>query len=270
MSELCEPLAGGGGSPPSAEPGATNSGLESPSLFTPDGPTDAPTAYEVKFLVTEEQVAEIAARLHGVLALDAYADPAMGNAYLTTSVYTDTPAFDVYRRTDGYDRDKFRGRRYGTAGPVFVERKTKRGDKVRKYRAPVHANELADLLAPEARGEWAGDWFHAELLAKGLAPVCRVTYERVAYLGTVEGGTVRVTFDRNVRGERCGDWTLAPVPRGAPLLETVIAEFKFRTAMPALLKGIVADLALTPTPVSKYRTFVRGTGLVAERGPGDA
>jgi hypothetical protein len=31
--------------------------------------------------------------------------------------------------------------------------------------------------------------------------------------------------------------------------------------MPALFKGIVADLALTPTPVSKYRTFVQSAGL---------
>jgi hypothetical protein len=263
MSELCEPAEVSGAS-------ATNRGLESPSLFNPNGPDDGPVAYEIKFLVSESQVAEIAARVRGHLALDAYAEPAMGNAYLTTSVYSDTPAFDVYYRTDGYDRDKLRGRRYGTTGPVFVERKTKRGDKVRKHRAAVHANELAELLAPETRGEWAGDWFHAELLAKALRPVCRVTYERVAYLGTVEGGTVRLTFDRNVRGALCGDWNLTPVPRGAPLLEQVIAEFKFRTAMPALFKGIVADLALTPTPVSKYRTFVRRTGLVAERGAEDA
>lgn len=264
MSELCEPAEVRGAS-------ATNGGLESPSLFNPAaGDEDRATAYEIKFLVSEAQVAEIAARVRGHLALDAYAEPAMGNAYLTTSVYSDTQAFDVYHRTDGYDRDKLRGRRYGTNGPVFVERKTKRGDKVRKHRAPVHANELAELLAPTTRGEWAGDWFHSELLAKNLRPVCRVTYERVAYLGTVEGGTVRLTFDRNVRGTLCGDWTLTPVPRGAPLLERVIAEFKFRTAMPALFKGIVADLALTPTPVSKYRTFVRGTGLVAERGTEDA
>ncbi len=263
MSELCEPVEVGGAC-------ATNNGLESPSLFNPDGPNDGPIAYEIKFLVSEAQVAEIAERVRGHLALDAYADPAMGNAYLTTSVYTDTPAFDVYYRTDGYDRDKLRGRRYGTTGPVFVERKTKRGDKVRKLRAAVSERDLVELVAPASRGEWAGDWFHAELLAKNLRPVCRVTYERVAYLGTVEGGTVRLTFDRNVRGTLCGEWAPVPVPRGAPLLGQVIAEFKFRTAMPALFKGIVADLALTPTPVSKYRTFVRGTGLVAERGAEDA
>ncbi|OWK47420.1 hypothetical protein FRUB_01119 [Fimbriiglobus ruber] len=67
-----------------------------------------------------------------ILALDPYADPARGNAYQTTSVYTDTPQFDVFARAEGYARDKFRARRYGIAGPVFIERKIKKGEKVRK------------------------------------------------------------------------------------------------------------------------------------------
>src|SRR4051812_30422878 len=103
---------------------ASATGLESPSLFVPGAPTDGATAYEVKFLLTEEQVREVIVRVTGKLALDAYADPAMGNAYLTTSVYTDTPNFDVFYRTEGYNRDKFRVRRYGATGPVFAERKT--------------------------------------------------------------------------------------------------------------------------------------------------
>lgn len=239
--------------------------LESPSLFKPGGEDDAATAYEVKFLLTEEQVAEVAARLAGRLALDPYADPAMGNAYFTTSVYTDTPNFDVFYRTDGYDRDKFRVRRYGASGPVFVERKTKNGDKVRKHRARIDAAEVPELAAESLNGEWAGEWFHSQLLQKQLRPVCRIAYERVAYLGTADGGTVRLTFDRNIRGVLVSEWKLEAVGEVPPLLDRVVCEFKFRNAMPALFKGIVADLALTPNPVSKYRTFVRATGLAPVR-----
>src|SRR5262249_56833861 len=106
------------------------------------------TAYEVKFLLTEEQAAEVVDRVAGKLALDPYADPALGNAYLTTSVYTDTDRFDVFYRSEGYNRDKFRVRRYGLSGPVFVERKTKNGEKVRKHRARISPTEGSDLAAP--------------------------------------------------------------------------------------------------------------------------
>ena len=245
---------------------ASATGLESPSLFVPGAPADGATAFEVKFLLTEEQVREVTARVTGKLALDAYADPTMGNAYQTTSVYTDTPNFDVFYRTEGYDRDMFRVRRYGVTGPVFVERKTKNGDKVRKHRVRIDAAEVADLAVPELNSEWAGEWFHSQLIQKQLKPVCRVAYERVAYLGTADGGTVRLTFDRNIRGVLASEWKLEAVGAVPPIIaERVVCEMKFRTAMPALFRGIVADLALAPTPVSKYRTFVQAAGLAAPR-----
>src|SRR5437867_1496972 len=89
-------------------PAPPANGLESPSLFGPGAEADGATAYEVKFLLTEDQVREVVARVAGRLALDPYADSALGNAYLTTSLYTDTSAFDVFYRAEGYDRDKFR------------------------------------------------------------------------------------------------------------------------------------------------------------------
>lgn len=265
MPALSEAATGDGFVPAPAGHAPAASGLESPSLFGADGASDGATAYEVKFLLTEDEAREVAARVAGKLALDPYADPALGNAYLTTSIYTDTPNFDVFYRAEGYDRDKFRVRRYGVSGPVFVERKTKNGDKVRKHRVRVAATEVADLAAPELGGEWAGEWFHSQLLQKQLRPVCRVAYERVAYLGTADGGTVRLTFDRNVRGVAAGAWELAAVGDAPPLLDRVVCEFKFRTAMPAMFKGIVADLGLTPQPVSKYRTFVQAAGLAPLR-----
>ena len=256
-AELLPPAGGAG-----TAPAPTAVGLESPSLFVPGAAGDGATAFEVKFLLTEEQAAEVEARVRGRLALDPFADPALGNAYRTTSVYTDTPAFDVFHRAAGYDRDKFRARRYGHDGPVFVERKTKSGDKVRKHRSRVNPADLADLGADVLGAEWAGEWFHSQLLQKQLRPVCRVSYERVAYLGTADGGTVRLTFDRHVRGVLASGWGLEPVGAAPPLLDRVVTELKFRTAMPALFRGLVADLGLVPAPVSKYRTFVRAAGLV--------
>jgi hypothetical protein len=243
-------------------------GLESPSLFgpTPGARTesDAPPAYELKFLIPDQLARDVADRLAARLAPDPHADPAFGGAYRTTSIYTDTPRFDVFRRNGGHAGTKFRARRYGSSGPVFLERKEKDGDRVWKCRATVAAPELARLARPAA-GDWVGEWFHTQVAERGLAPVCRIAYERVALMGPTEAGPVRVTFDRNIRGEVADGWDLAPVGPVPELLPgLVVCEFKFRVSLPAFLKEIVGAFGLTPTTVSKYRRFVRAAGLAGE------
>jgi hypothetical protein len=237
--------------------------LESPSLFVAaQGGAAAPAAYELKFLLTEDQAAAAADRVRARLAPDPHAEAALGGAYRTTSVYTDTPRFDVLRRTGDYATSKCRVRRYGAAGPVFLERKDKDGNRVRKCRATVPADDLAILSRRHAPDGWVGEWFHRQLAERELAPVCRITYERVAFMGAAEGGTVRVTFDRNIRGEAAGGWELRTVADTPELLPGfVVCEFKFRVALPLMLKEVVEALALTPTTVSKYRRFCRATGL---------
>jgi hypothetical protein len=237
--------------------------LESPSLFRREAKEDAnPPAYEVKFLLSEEQARAVEAMVRGRLAPDPHGDPALGGAYRITSLYTDTPGFDVFRRVGDYGRSKFRVRRYGAGGPVFVERKDKNGDKVRKCRASVPASDLTILAHGAAPTDWVGGWFHQQLAARRLAPVCRITYERVAYLGAAEGGAVRLTFDRRVRGELASGWELVPVGASAELLPgQVVCEFKYRLTMPLLFKEIVRALGLNPAACSKYRRFVRAAGI---------
>jgi hypothetical protein len=240
--------------------------LESPSLFRQESNGDAgPTAYELKFLLSEEQARLVEALARHRLTPDPHADPALGGAYRTTSLYTDTPQFDVFRRVGSYGRSKLRARRYGQNGPVFLEQKDKNGDKVRKCRVSVPTPELAILTRPGAPTGWPGEWFHQRLALRRLAPVCRVTYERVAYLGTADGGAVRLTFDRNVRGEVADGWEVVPVRSAAELLPGhVICEFKYRLAMPLLFKEIVQALGLNPSPISKYRRFVALAGIAPE------
>lgn len=250
-------------------PADAGAGLESPSLFAAGA--GGPAAYEVKFLLTEAQARAVEDRLRGRLAPDPHADPALGGAYRTTSLYTDTPAFDVYRRSPGFARRKFRARRYGADGPVFLERKAKSGDRVRKRRSGVPLAELGLLAAADPGPGWPGHWFHRQLAVRGLRPVCRITYDRVAYLGTADGGTVRLTFDRHVRGEPADGWDLRPAAGPGLLPGQVICEFKFRAALPALFKGVIADLGLAPAKVSKYRRFLEAAGLApAPAGEGAA
>jgi hypothetical protein len=51
-----------------------------------------------------------------------------------------------------------------------------------------------------------------------------------------------------------GEWTQL-------LPDRCILELKFRQDLPALFKGLIDDLGLTPQPVSKYRLSVQAAGL---------
>jgi len=237
--------------------------LESPSLFRREATdTPSPAAYEIKFLLTEWLARELEARLRGRLVLDSHADAQLGGAYRTTSLYTDTPAFDVFHRVEEYGSSKFRVRRYGSSGPVFLERKDKTGDKVHKTRVSVPTLDLPVLAGNRGRDSWAGQWFHSEVVTRRLAPVCRISYDRIAYLGSSDGNAVRVTFDRQVRGEVSRAWIVDPVTRDGELFpEQVICEFKFRQSLPRLFKELIESFALNPTPCSKYRRFIAAAGL---------
>jgi hypothetical protein len=232
--------------------------LESPALYRGDANTPA---FEVKFLLTEACALEVERRLRPCLVLDPYADPALGDSYRVTSVYFDTLAFDVYRRSEGHRRRKFRVRRYGASTSVFLEQKTKSGEQVRKRRTAVPDVELPSISASELNG-WPGAWFATKLAARGLRPVCRVSYQRLALIGTSCEGPIRLTFDRAANGAAANGPEPLTVADGKPLLhDEVIAEFKFLGAMPALFKGVIEELKLSPRRVSKYRRCVEAAGL---------
>lgn len=232
--------------------------LESPALYR--GNADAP-AYEIKFLLAESQAREVERQLFPRMTLDPHADPELGNYYGVTSVYFDTPQFDVYRRSDGFRRRKFRIRRYGMAPNVFLEQKTKSAQRVRKRRTAIGDNELERLIT--AGDAWAGSWFAKRLAARALRPVCQVSYDRLALIGTSHDGPIRVTFDRRARGELVNSAVPDPVTNGNELLhEEVITEFKFLGALPIAFKSIIEGLRLTPMSVSKYRRCMEALGLV--------
>jgi VTC domain len=236
--------------------------LESPSLYRGDGGTPA---FEVKFVLTEAEAADAEQLLRPSLAVDPFADPALG-AYRVTSVYFDTAALDVYRRSENYRRRKYRVRRYGMSATAFLERKSKSDQEVQKRRTAVPLAELGGLdgAAPD---EWSGAWFAKQVKDRGLRPVCRVSYSRVALVGSCPEGPIRVTFDRAARGLGARGPDPEPVADGPPLLHgEVIAEFKFLGAMPSVFKGVVEKLRLNPRPVSKYRRCVQAAGLVPEGG----
>lgn len=237
---------------------------ESPSLV-PAGAGSAP-AFELKFLLSEQLAAEVEAWARPRLAMDAHGDPDLGGAYRTTSLYCDTPELDVYYRSPSYKRRKYRVRRYGSAAWLFLERKARTGDRVAKRRTAIALDDLSPLAQPLAVTDWPGYWFHRRLLTRRLGPACRVSYERIAYVGTCAEGPLRLTLDRQLHGELIDDWSFDPRGGDLPLLTgQVVLELKFRAALPHPFRELLQELRLSPCPVSKYRLCRQAWGVTSER-----
>jgi len=241
--------------------------LLSPSLTAR---SDGSTAYEVKFLIDHSLTPAVESWAVQHLHRDPHGDPDRGGSYQITSLYTDTPSFDVYHRTPRFRRRKYRLRRYGAEEIVHLERKVRRGERVTKRRTSVAESELSLLGEALTLPDWEGYWFHKSLLEKSLVPTCLITYQRTAFLSQGTAGPLRLTLDHHVQGQLATEWSLYGTGPGLPLLpDQVVLELKFRDAMPPLFKQLVADLQLVPTGVSKYRRCLDAwnvTDLAADSG----
>ena len=210
-------------------------------------------ARELKFLVDERLAPDLRqwARLH--LSRDAFGSGPYGDEYTTTSLYFETPAFDVYHRRGSYGRSKFRIRRYGSADIVFLERKFRTSRLLAKRRTTVPIPEMDHLAAPTPDPGWPGYWFHRRVLLRGLSPLIQMSYDRTARVGMASAGTMRMTIDTNLRVLPMPDRAFIPGV-GFPLIEgECIVELKYRVTLPALFKQLVETFRLAPSPVSKYR-----------------
>lgn len=226
--------------------------IASPSLAHANG--HVTPAFELKFLVDPATAASVTQWACSQLRPDPHGLPALGGAYETTSLYSDTAAMDVFQRAPSYRRRKFRIRRYGKEALAYLERKAKSGTKVTKRRTLVELSEISRLSSPTTDSNWDGDWFHRSLLLRRLMPACLVSYQRLAYFSMNGSMPMRLTIDRALRGQLTSDWRLDTDDKAVPLMQDhMILELKFHSSMPALFKGLVEELGLTPQPVSKYR-----------------
>ncbi len=215
-----------------------------------------PFASEVKFLVDAPTAVQIRAWMRAHLDPDPHGSGPWGDEYQTTSIYFDTRAGDVFHRRGSFGRGKYRVRRYGSSGAVFLERKLRRPGILAKRRTLIPLDALDRLQAEESDPDWAGAWFHRRLRLRGIRPVCRVTYTRTARMAATSDGSVRATLDTDVQVARASGLTFDPSP-GVPITETrPILELKYRRQLPALFKQLIAAFALVPHPASKYRLGV--------------
>jgi hypothetical protein len=220
------------------------------------------SAYELKVQLPHELAKDVEAWVRQRMTPDPHGED---GRYRTTTLYCDTSLFDVYRRAPGFRRSKYRLRRYGEAGWVYLERKTRQGDRVWKRRDSVDKADLAFLAGVEPPAGWAGSWFSQRVRRLDLRPTARIAYTRTAFIGGTVEDPLRLTLDRDLVGEPTRDWDVGAVTDAQPLVpDSVVLEMKFRDALPALFRELLAQLPPDLGRVSKYRVCVRAWGLAGE------
>ena len=233
----------------------------SPSLETRE---NRGFASEIKYLLTPDRADRIREWARAHVGADPHAGGEMGDSYRITSLYFDTPNFDVFHRNGSFKRAKYRIRRYDLGEIAFLERKLRTRKMLTKRRSIVAIDELDRLSGSEAEAGWAGYWFHRRILARGLRPVCQISYDRTARVSMTSCGPIRLTVDRNIRALPLDGIGFDHAGTGTLLLnERQILELKFIRHMPATFKRLVEEFALNAQPISKYRLAVTALGFAA-------
>lgn len=222
----------------------------SPSLSSEPG-----DAYEVKFRLTAEEAEMAESWARARLTPDPHG---IDGVYRTISLYLDTPFFDIYHKSPGHRRSKFRLRRYGSEPQIHLERKTRRGDRVRKRREIIALADIPRLL--EENGD--GGWFAPQIRRRSLRPSCWIAYTRTAFMATTAAGPLRLTLDREAIGMPAPAWDVPDRVDGQVLLAgEVILELKFRTSLPKLFHELLEMLPSRVSGVSKYGRCIEAWGL---------
>jgi hypothetical protein len=222
-------------------------------------------AYEIKFVVPMAIAERAIAWARKNLSPDPHVGVNGNDCYHVNSLYFDTEALDVYRRNGSYGKAKYRVRRYGEDYNVFLERKLKSRGLVSKRRTRVADSDISYLANGYAPDEWSGYWFRRRLSARQLRPRCQIKYQRVARVGSIPEGSLRLTVDKDICSFATENYQVNESGAWQPLLpERCILELKFRLGLPPLFKSLVEELGLIPQPVSKYRLSIQAFGLAPE------
>ena len=212
---------------------------------------------EWKYLINEREKEFMVRRMEGLLHLDPHAK---GGGYLIRSLYFDDCWDSAYAEKDAgvMNRKKYRVRIYNYQdGSIKLERKKKSGSYIYKEAASLTRDELERLLA--------GDYgfllthksslcreMYVECVSHMMRPRVIVDYDREPWI--LDAGTVRLTFDMNVRAAVGGyDIFDATLPT-LPCLEEgkLVLEVKFTGFLPRPVQEILPRHAADFTAVSKY------------------
>lgn len=225
-----------------------------------------PRRHELKYVVPAARVDAIRDAIRPYCALDRHCAGRPERTYVIRSLYLDTWARDLYRRSrEGRQGTmKLRVRTYGDEGraPVFLEVKRKVHGLILKTRGRADEAWAAHLHGAAPAGAGAAELLFRDALARhALEPVLLVRYEREAWSSTVDE-YARVTFDRVITCQPWSRWDLAgppeaglPLDGGAPVHRVpraVVLELKCTQDVPRWMTALIGRLGLVRTGYSKY------------------
>lgn len=213
--------------------------------------------HEQKYLISLKDKELVRQRLKSFMTLDSHA---RDGGYLIRSLYFDDCWNSAYedKMAGVLNRKKYRIRVYNySANVIKLERKRKRGPHIFKEDAPLTQEEFYKILD--------GDYgfllksphplcreFYVECMTNQMRPRTIVDYEREPWV--MDAGTVRVTFDENVRAA-IGSYDIfdPSLPTLGVLEEDkLVMEVKFTEFYPEVIKQIIPTDATEYSAVSKY------------------
>jgi len=151
------------------------------------------------------------------LARDHFGSGPHGDDYTTTSLYFETPGFDVYHRAfvraQQVPHPPLRGGRCRVPRAQVPDEPA-----AAKRRTTVPILEMEQLAAERPRADWCGYWFHRRVLLRRLSPLIQNVLRPDGARGHGERGPMRMTIDTHLRVLPMPDRAFIP-RRGLPLIQ---------------------------------------------------
>ena len=212
---------------------------------------------EWKYLISWGEKELITSRIAPLL----HPDPnAVNGGYLIRSLYFDDYWNTAYEQKEAgvLERKKYRIRIYNYSDrSIKLERKKKYGAYIYKQSAKITRSEFEAILAGDYNfllksSQPLLQEFYVECRCHNLRPRTIVDYEREPWI--LDAGTVRITFDMNVRAAVGSFDIFDPT---LPCLSVIdpgrlVMEVKFTEFLPRFVQDILPPQREEMTAVSKY------------------
>lgn len=212
--------------------------------------------YEKKYLLTVKEYKTLLPIVKENMVTDKYGE------YTICNIYFDTDTYELIRKSveKPVYKEKFRLRSYGTPdenGLVFAEIKKKFKGIVYKRRISGTPKAISSFIKEEKPLEkdtqiqneimWLFHNYHP-------VPKVFIGYDRMAFTEK-DGGSLRLTFDKNIRW-RTENLDLCAGDNGELVLdeEKIVLEIKADISFPNWLITVLNENHIYPTSFSKYGT----------------
>lgn len=235
--------------------------------------------FELKYFVSEHVARQVRDFVSLYLELDPFGAAQPRLSYPVHSLYLDSPDLELFQATINGERNRYKLRvRFYEPGedqPVYLEIKRRINNIIQKKRVEVERLHVEEIVAGHI--PWHGDLPDTSPSAlDALETFCRhvnelraqpqthVGYQREAWVAN-GSNQIRVTLDRDVRGERRWTTDFSPTMERPVRIfgDQVILELKFTDRFPEWMHELVQAFGLRQSSAAKY---VDGVWRMGERG----